>query len=67
LIAVPPAADEYQVGVPALAITKLETAALSETKKDCAFAIGAIGVAGCVLIVTLLEIEETHPFASVTV
>ncbi len=67
MIAVPPVAEEYQVGVPALAITKLETAALSDTKKDCALATGATGVAGCVLIGIFVVLDETHPLASVTV
>ena len=67
MIAVPPVAEEYHFGIPVPSIAKSETVALSETKKDCAFATGATGVAGCELIVTLLEIEEIHPFASVTV
>jgi hypothetical protein len=60
-------ADEYQLGLPVLTICKLATVALSDTKKDCAFAIGATGVAGCVSIVTLDEFEDIHPLASVTV
>ena len=66
-MAVPPEADEYQLGVPALAITKLATVALSDSKKDCAFAIGTTGVAGCVLIGIFVVLDETHPLASFTV
>ena len=66
MIAVPPEADEYQFGVPALTITKLATVALSDTKKDCALATGATGVAGCVLIGIFVVLDETHPLASVT-